>query len=106
MIDDGQTDVLNEFPFDWHRIHFDLRRHLIYYRLRHLFQLAQDDVGSLVGEVLLDALVLEMMRSVTSVELRDGSLVMFGVLAVGIVLLLVLLFIEHNSFLTRILFTK
>lgn len=82
-----------------------MRRHLIYYRLRHLLQLAQDDVGRLVGEVLLDALVLEVVRGVASVELRDRSLVVLGVLAIGVVLLLAV-FIEDDSLLAGILFTK
>lgn len=107
MIDDWQTDVLNER----HWIHFDVRRHLVDDWLRrHLFQLVEDDVGRLVGEMLLDALVLEMVRSVASMEFRNGSLVvLLVVFAVGVILLLLLLLlliilVEHNALLAQILF--
>jgi hypothetical protein len=53
-----------------HRVRFDVRRNLVDHGLRrHLFQLIENDVGSFVGEMLLNALVLQMVRSVASMEL-------------------------------------
>lgn len=97
VLNNWQADILHER----HRVHLDLRRHLVDHRLRHLLQLAQNHVRRLLIQ-MLHALVLQMVWSVASVQLRHGPLVILN-LAVRVLLLLILL-VENDSLLAGILF--
>lgn len=103
MIDDWQSNVLHKR----HRVHFDMWRDLIDYRLWHFFQLAENDVRRFIIEMLLNALVLEVVWGVPSMQLRDRTFVVF-LFTIGIVILLLLralllLFMEANSPFAQIL---
>lgn len=80
-----------------------MRWHFIDYWLWHFLQLAENDIGSLVIEMLLNALVLKMMWRISTMKLWQWPFIILK-LAIGIILLLFLLFVKHDTLFTQILF--